>query len=177
MVSALSQLWIFGLYELLRTWRQRVRQVIEFTCELAPLNKNDREERISTEVSRLWTPSMGIDEEVAPIPVQVFEDAVRRDGFAKQLELDFVRAERAFKKIEVLRISLAKHELPREHGSYCPKPEAVRSRMDTIQSHLRSDGRRNDRTTSRTRARGVGGSGPAWRPRGRVAAHVRAASM
>lgn len=118
MASALSQLWIFGLYELLRTWRQRVRQVIRFTCELDLLNKNDREERISAEVARLWTASMEIEGAVAPIPVQVFERAVRREGFAKQLKLDLVRFERAFRKIEVLRISLAKHELPRVTGSY-----------------------------------------------------------
>src|SRR6476646_10716229 len=29
-VSALSQLWIFGLYELLRTWRQRIDDVLRF---------------------------------------------------------------------------------------------------------------------------------------------------
>jgi hypothetical protein len=29
-VSALSQLWVFGLYELLRTWRQRAREVLAF---------------------------------------------------------------------------------------------------------------------------------------------------
>jgi hypothetical protein len=29
-LSALSQLWIFGLYEVLRTWRQRVNKVLSF---------------------------------------------------------------------------------------------------------------------------------------------------
>jgi hypothetical protein len=32
-VSALSQLWLFGLYELLRTWRQRVQNVLEWHKE------------------------------------------------------------------------------------------------------------------------------------------------
>src|SRR5574337_1181491 len=29
-VSALSQLWVFGVYELLRTWRHRVQSVLDF---------------------------------------------------------------------------------------------------------------------------------------------------
>lgn len=36
-VSAVSQLWVFGLYELLRTWRQRAREVLRFGKEVAEL--------------------------------------------------------------------------------------------------------------------------------------------
>ena len=44
--SALSQLWIFGLYELLRTWRQRAREVIRFAEELRALTGAERKRRI-----------------------------------------------------------------------------------------------------------------------------------
>jgi hypothetical protein len=34
-LSALSQMWVFALYEFLRTWRQRARTLIRFEDELA----------------------------------------------------------------------------------------------------------------------------------------------
>jgi hypothetical protein len=46
LVSAISQLWVFGLYELLRTWRQRVKEVIWFADELRNYDKSEREKRI-----------------------------------------------------------------------------------------------------------------------------------
>jgi hypothetical protein len=38
-VSALTQLWIFGVYELLRTWRQRVGDVLDFVQNLPAKKK------------------------------------------------------------------------------------------------------------------------------------------
>jgi hypothetical protein len=46
-VSAISQLWIFGVYELLRTWRQRAREVLTFGEEAQKLSEQERKERIS----------------------------------------------------------------------------------------------------------------------------------
>ena len=52
-VSALSQLWVFGLYELLRTWRQRVGEVIKFGEELNSLVGSDREKRVAEQKERV----------------------------------------------------------------------------------------------------------------------------
>src|SRR5215475_8441053 len=40
-LSALSQLWIFGLYEILRTWRQRTSKVLIFGEEIKAFQMRD----------------------------------------------------------------------------------------------------------------------------------------
>jgi len=52
-VSALSQLWVFGLYELLRTWRQRASEVLKFAEEVWALSGADREKRIAEQRERI----------------------------------------------------------------------------------------------------------------------------
>ncbi len=52
-VSALSQLWIFGLYELLRTWRQRCKDIIKFVDDLQLLNNSARKARISEQKKKI----------------------------------------------------------------------------------------------------------------------------
>ena len=47
MVSALSQLWLFGVYELLRTWRQRARHVLRFADDVRSLATDKRAARIA----------------------------------------------------------------------------------------------------------------------------------
>src|SRR5229473_4710874 len=44
LVSALSQLWVFGLYEILRTWKQRISEVIGYGEQLGVLRARSREE-------------------------------------------------------------------------------------------------------------------------------------
>src|SRR5829696_806710 len=46
-LSALSQLWIFGLYEVLRTWRQRVIKILNFGEEIKDLSVEKRIARLS----------------------------------------------------------------------------------------------------------------------------------
>ena len=52
-VSVLSQLWIFGLYELLRTWRQRASDFLGFTAELQTLTPAKQRERINLQKTRM----------------------------------------------------------------------------------------------------------------------------
>lgn len=44
-VSAISQLWIFALYELLRTWRQQVKELIKYGDELSKLTGENRKKK------------------------------------------------------------------------------------------------------------------------------------
>jgi hypothetical protein len=46
-VSAFCQLWIFGLYELLRTWRQRGRGIVRWSREFHALPPGDRPARLA----------------------------------------------------------------------------------------------------------------------------------
>ena len=46
-VSAFSQLWLFGLYELLRTWRERVDEIIKIAQRLSGLTNQAKQEKLT----------------------------------------------------------------------------------------------------------------------------------
>jgi hypothetical protein len=103
-VSALSQMWIFALYELLRTWRQRVRDLKQEAQRVAgPVPPADEDEGNIADLAMLF-----------------------RDGQLKRLREDpsfeielndaCERIEPLFRRIEALRMNLAKHEVPKMKG-------------------------------------------------------------
>ncbi len=119
-VSALSQFWIFGLYELLRTWRQRARDVVKFAVELKSLDLAARKRRIAEKKDQIkkavsidgsdffyWSP---------------YEKAAKNAKFAETIDNAIDRSELLFRRIEALRISLAKHEMPKNKGSFATAP-------------------------------------------------------
>jgi len=54
-VSAISQLWIFGLYELLRTWRQRADEIENFASKVSQATEtNRRNGKGGVELGRGW---------------------------------------------------------------------------------------------------------------------------
>lgn len=99
-VSALSQMWIFALYELLRTWRQRVRDLKQAAqkppqppVQATPLSditlmfRKDQLERVRTDAA-----------------------------FVSEIDQAYARIEPLFRRIEALRMNLAKHEVPKMKG-------------------------------------------------------------
>jgi len=99
-VSALSQMWIFALYELLRTWRQRVRDLKQEAqrppqppaqampmSEITLMFRKDQLERVRTDAA-----------------------------FVTGIDQAYVRIEPLFRRIEALRMNLAKHEVPKMKG-------------------------------------------------------------
>jgi len=117
MASALSQLWIFGVYELLRTSRQRMKEIIDFTSQINSLSDEERLQRVAERREDIQARSADLDW-VEPVQAQILEKAVKNADFAQQLRTDLVRLQRVFRKIETLRVHLAKHEIPRVRGSY-----------------------------------------------------------
>ena len=120
-VSALSQMWIFGLYELIRTWRQRVKEIAKFAFELQSLGASDRESRIREQKQKLTDES----EHAHGFELwnwRYFEQAAEDNEFANELNNAFDRSERIFRRIEALRISLAKHEVPKSKGIHAMAP-------------------------------------------------------
>jgi hypothetical protein len=119
-VSALSQLWVFGLYELLRTWRQRVGEVIKFGEELNSLVGSDREKRVAEQKERVVKASeAALDRMYYWEP---FEAASKDDSFVDMLRDALDKTEMLFRRIEALRVSLAKHEVPKSKGVYAMAP-------------------------------------------------------
>ncbi len=120
-VSALSQMWIFGLYELIRTWRQRVNEIVAFTLELQSLGTSDRESRILEQKQKL-TDESEHNHGFELWNWKYYEQAADDNEFANSLSNAFDRSERIFRRIEALRISLAKHEVPKSKGVHAMAP-------------------------------------------------------
>ncbi len=119
-VSALSQLWIFGLYELLRTWRQRAQKIIHFADELHPLTTLERDERIAEQRHNIQNAAS--DPLMMDLHWRQFEKATNDDEFLESLSKAHDRIERLFRRIEALRMSLAKHEIPKQKESIALAP-------------------------------------------------------
>lgn len=120
-VSALSQLWIFGLYELLRTWRQRIHEILLFVGELNSFSETEREHRIKEKKQKIETTN-SYAESVESIHWRPFELAVKDYDYSMRLSSDYDKTELLFRRIEALRIYLAKHEVPKKKGSFTMAP-------------------------------------------------------
>jgi hypothetical protein len=115
-VSALSQLWIFGVYELLRTWRQRLQDVLKFVDKTATLAPEAREAQIAAKEASLHDPTYDV---VGHAPhVKAYGRAVLDEPFRESLRTALYRSEIPFRRIESLRVHLAKHEIPKAKGVY-----------------------------------------------------------
>lgn len=120
-VSALSQLWIFGVYELLRTWRQRCREVLLFSEELEKLSGSMREAHIAKKKGKLQSASPYSDDMIIP-QWRSFERVAYDSDFLSLVRNAFDSSELLFRKIEALRVHLAKHEMPKVKGSIALGP-------------------------------------------------------
>ena len=111
-VSAVSQLWVFGIYELHRTWRQRGNEVLRFAKTISELPAEAREKHIAERVQKARKDSA--DPAFAnPSITQAYELAGRDDNFIRALRTALDRSELPFRRLEALRIHLAKHEVPK----------------------------------------------------------------
>ena len=130
-VSAMSQLWIFGVYELLRTWRQRVGDVLEFVENL-PVKKKAtvRLEHMKTQEAKLAAGSHG-GGQIKDTRWPGFKRAADDANFATELQNAKDNSERIFRKLEILRVHLAKHELHQSEGSPAVAPGYGRINMET----------------------------------------------
>jgi hypothetical protein len=103
-VSALDQMWIFALYELLRTWRQRVRDLKQGAQKVAgPVAAADEDEGSMADLAMLFRDGQ--------------LKRLREDpSFAAELNGAYELIEPLFRRIEALRMNLAKHEVPKMKG-------------------------------------------------------------
>ena len=109
-VSALSQLWIMGLYELLRTWRQRVRDIIKFTEKISALNSSARDTYIEEKRGEIRK-SVAL-EDADELYWAPYKRIIENSDYVEDILYAFDKSEGLFRRIGALRMSLAKHELP-----------------------------------------------------------------
>ena len=124
-VSAIAQLWVFGLYELLRTRRQRVNQLLKFADELEGLAPEDRLLRIEERAVEIRDAAAD-PERANPAHVLAFERAGQDADFRRELREVLDRSELPFRNLEAVRMHLAKHEIPKSPGSYASAPGYTR---------------------------------------------------
>lgn len=120
-VSALSQLWLFGVYELLRTWRQRGRDVLRWYKDFCAVPASDQEARLTAkrrEIEKRAADPRG----AAVFCWPAYERAALDPAFGEILRKALGRTERLFRRIEAFRVALAKHELPGATGSFARAP-------------------------------------------------------
>ena len=120
-VSAVSQMWIFAVYELLRTWRQRCRELMEFVEHIGKLAGSRREAYIAAKKTKFQKTSPYPDDLEAP-RWRTFERAAKDEDFVSKVRIAFDSSEVCFRKIEALRMHLAKHEMPKAPGSSAMAP-------------------------------------------------------
>ena len=119
-VSALSQLWVFGLYELLRTWRQRMGEVLKFDADLRALDESERGSFLETHKGSFVRP--GPEGDLSPFDFRPYERVTEDPEYARRVRTTLDASELLFRRLEALRVSLAKHEIPRESRSHAFAP-------------------------------------------------------
>lgn len=105
-VSALSQMWIFAVYELLRTWRQMVRDLQNAPTAPQPnAHGAAAGSNIAENIREHHRTKYAGDPE-----------------FQAEIESARKMIDPLFKRIDSLRINLAKHEIKGIRGSIAPAP-------------------------------------------------------
>jgi hypothetical protein len=117
-LNALSQMWIFSAYELLRTWRQWVKEVLKLhdngglTLKIDALNKNLGFRHVGREIR-------------ADQLRAVLADPTAVAKIKEELRLTHI----PFARIEFIRVTLAKHEVPGKGKSIAYAPGYGRINM------------------------------------------------
>jgi hypothetical protein len=129
-LSALSQLWIFGVYELLRTWRQRVRDALALDRKLGQSSGSEREEILLKTREEIAAASPYSEGRQA-IQWSTVERIATDVSYVESLRTAADKSESVFRRIEALRVHLAKHEVPKLKGSLAFSPGYGRIHMQT----------------------------------------------
>lgn len=107
LVSALSQMWIFAAYEILRTWRQRVAEIEKL------VNEGKLESALAAiEADKPRDPMhYGRQKKAKQI-----RRLIKNPELIADIERDKRRIAIIFLQLEAIRIRLAKHEMPTKSG-------------------------------------------------------------
>lgn len=134
-VGAISQMWIFSVYELLRTWNQMVRELIEYDEQLKPFRRTPNSDEKMKSVGgprKAMFKRLKISEKLEDTFYgEYFRTIESEEEFAPRLKKAFDHVQPAFRRIVDIRISLAKHEIPGAKGARAYAPGYGRIDMGT----------------------------------------------
>lgn len=139
-ISAISQLWVFGFYELIRTWREQIRDIISYGDRLVVLAQKDpalKEQRIQQQKGKLRKLSSGLLSEFEFESEQGYYNYSLVENNPEHLLLlkkTLSRCESFFQMLELIRVNLAKHEIHNVPGSRVQAPGYAR--LDRVTGSL-----------------------------------------
>jgi hypothetical protein len=99
-LSALTQMWLFAAYELMRTWRQRAKDVLKL------VENSGLELKIKALEEELGYQHFGRELRAAQL-----REVQENQELAAKIERDLRRTHIIFAQLEFMRIALAKHEV------------------------------------------------------------------
>ena len=111
-LSAQSQMWIFATYELLRTWRQRAKDILKWT-------KNNVLRKKLADLKRKHIP-INFSQEIRIHQMEIVLND--QSSWIRKIDDDLKRTYITFTRLETIRISLAKHEVRRQNNSFARGP-------------------------------------------------------
>ena len=119
-LSALSQMWIFSLYEFLRTWRQRAIYLLRLSDEYNAVKAQDRAAFVKRAAESLEGKRrmLRIGPEMYAAHLAQFTDPT----FVAKVRDYMQKTEWLFRDAEALRVTLAKHEVPKTPGYFAEAP-------------------------------------------------------
>jgi hypothetical protein len=127
-VAAIGQLWVFGIYELLRTWRQRANDLLDFASRVRAAKGPARRKLIDEKKRALQRP--GLDQLGSDMRWSQFRKVINSVRFTDRLTKAVDKFEYTFRRLEALRVALAKHEMPKAKG--IPATFPGYARIDTV---------------------------------------------
>jgi hypothetical protein len=95
-VSALSQMWIFALYEFLRTWRERAENILRWRREFRSTPVHEQASRLESKKRQVLARS-GDPKGAEVLHWPFYESAVKDLSFAESLEKAVDRTERRWR--------------------------------------------------------------------------------
>ena len=110
-LSAQSQMWLFAAYELIRTWRQRCRDMIKWS------ESGGLQPKLSELERNLGYPHFGRE-----IRASQIRSAIENPERMEAIRQDLKRTHFLFSRLEAVRVSLAKHEVRRKRNAVASQP-------------------------------------------------------
>jgi hypothetical protein len=128
-LSALSQMWVFSLYEFLRTWRRRAEQILEISDQYAR-TKPDKQAKYLTKVIK---DAVGKEKHVRSALTFHSEhlSRVSDTAFVQSVKAYYDKTAGLFSAAEALRVTLAKHEVPNSKRMMAEAPGYARMDLFT----------------------------------------------
>lgn len=131
-LNGVSQMWLFALYEFLRTWRQRAKQVLQHADQYS----RTKLAKQASFLEKVIADAKGKEKHIYSGP-SFYSEHISRiadRSFVDEVKGYYEKTDGFFSAIEQLRMNLAKHEVPRTKGMISEMPGY--SRIDHVSGTL-----------------------------------------